>query len=61
MEAGCWGSAFFLYIILGLGGPGQHPTSESTRCLQSCKPRPLVTGPCTVSFLVPSSLAMLAV
>lgn len=50
----------FLCIILGSGGSGQRPTSESLRCLQSCKPHPLVPGPCTVSSLVPSFPAMLA-
>lgn len=55
------GAQHFLCIILGSGGPGQHPTSVSSRCLQSCKPHPLAPGPCTVSSLVPSFPAMLAV
>ena len=44
-KAGSWGSAFFLRIIWVLG-PGQHPTTESLRHLQSCRSHP--SGPHTV-------------
>lgn len=60
-ERSPWSSAFILCITLGLGVlDSTPPVSESLRTC-SCRPHPLAAGPCTVSSLVPSPPAMLAV
>lgn len=45
----------------GLRGAWTAPYPRELEGLQSCRPHPLAAGPRTVSFLVPSSPAMLAV